>query len=165
MIFANIQLGRHVEIDATTSINHVIIKDYVKIAKRCSVFGSEAAPLVIGEGSYVGMNSILNGYAAPLIIGSHVSFAQNVNIMTDSGPNASEILQRIFPVKCGEVRIGDHCWIGAFAIIMPEVHLGKFCVVGANSFVTGSFPDYSVIGGTPARLIRTLSENEIILLS
>ena len=79
----------------------------------------------IGSKSYVGMFSILNGYAARLEIGSCVSIAQNVNIMTDSGPNASPRLQRIFPLQKGDVRLGDHCWIGAGAIIMPGVSLGS----------------------------------------
>jgi acetyltransferase-like isoleucine patch superfamily enzyme len=63
------------------------------------------------------------------------------------------------------VSIGDHTWIGAHAVIMPNVELGKFCVVAANSFVNSSFPDYAVIGGTPAKLIRILNDNEISLLN
>jgi acetyltransferase-like isoleucine patch superfamily enzyme len=44
---------------------------------------------------------------------------------------------------------------------MPAVTLGKYCVVAANSFVNKSFPDYTIIGGTPAKLIRTLTPSEI----
>ncbi|MEG2278313.1 MAG: acyltransferase, partial [Odoribacter sp.] len=165
MIFANISLGLNVEIDPTTTINNVVIKDYAKIAKYCSVFGSKEFPLIIGEHSYIGMNTILNGYSAPLTIGACVSIAQNVNIMTDSGPNASERLQRVFPIKTGIVEIGDHSWIGASVVIMPDVRLGKYCIVAANSFVTKSFSDYSVIGGSPAQKIRTLSSDEITMIS
>jgi acetyltransferase-like isoleucine patch superfamily enzyme len=43
---------------------------------------------------------------------------------------------------------------------MPNVAIGKYCVVAANSFVNQSFPDYSIIGGTPAKLIRTLTDSE-----
>lgn len=107
------------------------------------------------------MFSILNGYAARLEIGSCVSIAQNVNIMTDSGPNASPRLQRIFPLQKGAVRLGDHCWIGAGAIIMPGVSLGECCIVAANSFVTKSFGPHMVIGGNPAKAIRRLTEQEI----
>ena len=81
--------------------------------------------------------------------------------MTNSGPNASEILQRIFPVIEGEVIIGDHTWIGASVIITPGVEIGDFCIIGANSFVTSSFPSYSIIGGTPAKLLRMLTKEEI----
>lgn len=158
-------LGSGVEIDPSSSVNNISIGDKVKIAKRVSAFGSKETPLIIGKESYIGMNSILNGYAAELSIGENVSIAQNVNIMTDSGPNASEKLQRIFPVITGKVRIGNHCWIGASSIIMPDVTLGEYCVVAAGSFVKDSFPDYSIIGGTPAKLIRKLNENEIIKLT
>jgi len=54
----------------------------------------------------------------------------------------------------GKVKIGNHCWIGAGAIILKNVELGDGCVVGAGAVVTKSFPNGSVIAGVPARLIR-----------
>jgi acetyltransferase-like isoleucine patch superfamily enzyme len=161
MITQNITLGKNVDIDPSTSINNIRIGNNVKIAKNCSIFGGPNNLLEIGANSYIGMNAILNGFKERLTIGSHVSIAQNVNIMVDSGPNASEQLQKIFPIIEAEVEIGDHSWIGAGVCIMPGVTLGRFCVVAANSFVNKSFSDYTVIGGTPARVIRILSENEI----
>ena len=161
MKFSNINLGNNVEIDPSTSFNNVNIKDNVKIAKRCSIFGGDKNLLEIGKGSYIGMNTIINGFAAKVTIGKNVSIAQNVNIMADSGPNASKALQGIFPIEKGPVSIGDHCWIGANAIIMPNVALGEFSIVAANSYVNSSFPKYAVIGGSPARLIRKLTNEEI----
>lgn len=161
MIYANISLGKDVNIDPSSAINNVLIEDGVKIAKRCSIFGSEDHLLVIGRESYVGMNSILNGFAAKIKIGHNVSIAQNVNMMVDSAPNASEVLQRIFPFEVAPITIGNHCWIGASSIIMPGVTLGDYCVVAANSMVKKSFPAYSIIGGTPAKLIRMLTKEEI----
>ena len=165
MKFANISLGTNVEIDPSTSFNNVTIGDNVKIAKRCSLFGGPENILEIKENSYVGMNTIINGFAAKVIIGTNVSIAQNVNIMADSGPNASPALQQLFPIEKKSISIGNHCWIGASAIIMPGVELGNFCTVAANSYVNTSFPPYSVIGGSPAKLIRTFTQNEIDLLS
>jgi acetyltransferase-like isoleucine patch superfamily enzyme len=160
MKFANINLGKDVEIDPSSSINNVIIGDGVKIAKRCSIYGSSDNLLEIGTNSYVGMNSTLNGFAAKLVIGKNVSIAQNTNIMVDSGPNASPAMQSIFPLEKGPVIIGNDCWIGASAIIMPNVSLGEFCIVAANSYVNKSFPAFSIIGGNPARLIRSFTEDE-----
>jgi acetyltransferase-like isoleucine patch superfamily enzyme len=59
------------------------------------------------------------------------------------------------------VHIGDLCWLGASVIIMPGVTLGKAVIVAANSFVNQSYDSYCVIGGTPAKLIRRLTEEEI----
>lgn len=40
--------------------------------------------------------------------------------------------------------IGDDCWIGTLAIILPGVHIGKQCIVAAGAVVTRSFPDRSI---------------------
>lgn len=161
MKLQNIFLGNEVNIDPSSSINNVKIGNNVKIAKNCSIYGGPDNLLEIGDYSYIGMNTILNGYVKKLKIGEHVSIAQNVNVMVDSGPNASDLMQKVFPVIKKEVIIGDHTWIGANVTIMPGVKLGKFCVVAANSFVNRSFPDYTVIGGSPAKLIRSFTQEEI----
>lgn len=160
MKFSNIDLGNNVEIDPSTSFNNIRIGDNVKIAKRCSVYGSAAHILEIRNDSYVGMNTIIDGYAEKVIIGTNVSIAPNVHIMSASGPNASKALQRVFPITSGPVTIGDHCWIGAGAVIMPGVTLGKYCIVAVNSFVNKSFPDFTIIGGAPAKVIREMTEAE-----
>jgi galactoside O-acetyltransferase len=160
MKFANINLGRDVEIDPSSSVNNVRIGDNVRIARRCSIYGGPDNLLEIGDGTYIGMNSILNGYAAKLRIGCNVSIAQNVNIMVDSGPNASAEMQRVFPVEKKAVTIGDHVWIGTGSIIMPGVTLGVYCVVAANSYVNRSFDAFTIIGGSPAKVIRSFTDEE-----
>jgi len=161
MKFANIKLGENVDIDTSSNVNHIAIGDRVRIAKRCSIFGGPDNQLQIGNDVYIGMHSIVIGFWSKITIGNNVSIAQNVNIISASGPNASERMQRIFPIDKGEIEIGEHSWIGAFAVIMPHVKLGKYCVVAANSYVNSSFPDYSIVGGTPAKLIRRFTDQEI----
>ena len=151
MVYANIMLGENVQLDPSSSINNIIIGNNVRIAKHVSAYGGPNNLLEIGANTYIGMNCILNGFSAKLTIGKYVSFAQN----------ASSEMQKIYPIYKKEVSIGDHSWIGASAIIMPGVILGKFCVVAAGSFVTTSFPDFSIVGGTPAKLIRNFSDSEI----
>lgn len=153
---SNIFLGKDVIIDPSSTFNNVKIGDNVKISKNCNIYGSSENILRIGKETTVAMGSLLNGYANKLLIGENVSIAQNVNIMTDSGPNASKEMQAYFPLVNGPVIIGNHSWIGANSIIMPNVNLGEFCVVAANSFVNRSFPSYSVIGGNPAKLIKKI---------
>ena len=156
MILNNIILANNVFVDPTSSINNIKIEDGVRIAKRCSLFGSKENLIEIGKDSYIGMNTIINGFRGKVVIGYSVSIAQSVNIMADSGPNASLEMQEFFPLLQGDINIGNHCWIGANSVIMPTVTLGEFCVVAANSFVNKSFEAYSVIGGNPAKLIKKL---------
>ena len=161
MITSNISLGKNVFIEKTSTINNVRIEDDTKVGGYVKIFGSVDNILHIGKGCYVGINSIIEGFNAKVTIGNYVSFAQNVNIFSGSGPNASDIFQKVFPIIKGEIKIGDHTWIGASAIIMPNTAIGKFCIIAANSFVNSSFPNYTIIGGSPAKKIRSLTSDEI----
>lgn len=161
MITSQLYLGKSVYVEKTASINNVRIGDDVKIGGYATIFGSSDNVLQIGEGCYIGPNSLVDGYHGRITIGMYVSIAQNVKILSGSGPNASKSLQKIFPITKGDIKIGNHSWIGANAVVMPNSIIGKYSVVAANSFVNSSFPDYSIIGGTPAKIIRSLTAEEI----
>lgn len=62
----------------------------------------------------------------------------------------------------GKIVIGHDCWLGIGTTILSNVSLGNGCIVAAGSVVTKSFPPYSIIGGSPAKLIRYRFSNEII---
>lgn len=160
MIISNIELGKNVDIDPTANVNNVKLGDNVLIRKYCSVFGAPSHPAIIGGDTKISIASILNGFDAPLLIGERCAISQNTKIMTGSGPWSVK-MRRAFPIVREPVTIGNDCWIGVDCIIMPNVTLGDFCIVAANSFVNKSFPEYSIIGGNPARLIRSFTDDEI----
>jgi acetyltransferase-like isoleucine patch superfamily enzyme len=164
MITGNINIGQNVFLDPTSKVNNAYIDDNVKIAANVNIFGSPTNQLKIGQNSYIGPYCMLEGFNGRVTIGSFVSFAQRITLLSGSAPNGSDRMQRIFPIQRGPITIGDHTWIGAHCVIMPNVELGKYCVVAANSFVNKSFPDYSIIGGSPAKLIRVLTQKEIKIL-
>lgn len=58
------------------------------------------------------------------------------------------------PILYSLTEIGENCFLGAGAKIQAGTVLGKQCVVGANSVVRGTFPDYSVIVGVPGRIVK-----------
>ena len=161
MITSNIHLGKNVKLGKDAHINNASLGDNTRLAGRVKIFGSEEHIIEVGKDCYFALNCFIEGFNDKVIIGDNVSFAPNVHLISGSGPNASTTLQKIFPIEKGPVTIGDHSWISVNATIMPNVTIGKFCVVAANSFVNESFPDYSIIGGVPAKLIRSLTQNEI----
>lgn len=56
--------------------------------------------------------------------------------------------------KNAPVTIGDSCWLGHGAIILPGVTIGRHVVVAAGAVVTSDVPDYCVVAGAPARIVR-----------
>ena len=53
-----------------------------------------------------------------------------------------------------EVNIGDDVWIGRRVMIMPGIKIGKGVIIGAGAVVTKSIPDYCIVGGVPAKVLR-----------
>lgn len=118
---------------------------------------TKGAKIFVGDGTQAGRNLVVSA-CKKIFIGKKCLLSYNVSIM-DHDHNVLD--PGIPPLEGGiteghEIVIEDECFIGAHSFILKGVRLGKHCVVGANSVVTDSFPAYSVIAGSPARLIRTL---------
>ena len=56
------------------------------------------------------------------------------------------------------MHIGDDVWIGTNVIILPGVNVGSHCIIGAGAIVTKDVPDYAIVGGNPAKIIRMRNE-------
>jgi acetyltransferase-like isoleucine patch superfamily enzyme len=90
-----------------------------------------------------------------LTIGDRVSIAPRVTIVTSSHPNRSRI-RSFAPVAKGPVIIGDDAWIGAHAVILPGVTIGRGAVVATAAVVVTDVPPLAIVAGQPARQIRLL---------
>ena len=64
----------------------------------------------------------------------------------------------------GDTVVGNDVWIGQNAVILPGVHIGDGCIIGANAVVASDMPPYSVMVGNPAKVIRKRFDDEMIEL-
>ncbi len=107
-----------------------------------------------GNDVYLNYNCIFLD-VCKITVGSNVLFAPGVQVLTASHPLDSET--RINGLEYGKpVSIGDNCWIGAGAIILPGVTIGINTVIGAGSVVTKDIPDNTLAVGNPCKLIKNL---------
>ena len=111
--------------------------------------------LVIGKNVNIS-NRFTALVADEVIIGDDVLIASDV-LVTSENHGMDPLSNKSYacqPLNASPVIIGDGCWIGEKATIMPGVKIGKKCIVAANAVVTYSCPDYCIIGGVPARIIK-----------
>ncbi|WP_319800635.1 sugar O-acetyltransferase [Luteolibacter arcticus] len=115
----------------------------------------------IGRNTFVNVNCVFadNNF---ITIGDDTLIGPAVQIYTAGHPLLPE--ERASPpgsaspyVTTGKpVSIGNQCWIGGGAIILPGVTIGDGCTIGAGSVVTKSIPSRSVAAGNPCRILKTL---------
>ena len=88
-------------------------------------------------------------------IGNNVLFGPHVQIYPATHPLDTE--QRIVLQEYAKpIEIGDNCWIGGGAIILPGVKIGKNSIIGSGAVVTKNIPDNVVAAGNPAKIIKKL---------
>ena len=112
----------------------------------------------IGDGTYINSGLVLiDDYR--ITIGKGCLLGTGVTLCTTGHPIDPEERAKgcmySFPIT-----VKDGAWIGASAIVLPGITIGRYAVVGAGSVVTKDIPDYVVAAGNPCRVIREIDEHD-----
>lgn len=105
-----------------------------------------------------GLTIVDNGKKGMVVIEDYVTFAPNVTLITKSAPGHihPSLKKEDLPLAEGKIKIKEGTWIGTNVTILPNITIGKCCVIGAGAVVTKDVPDYMVVAGVPAKEIRKL---------
>lgn len=152
-------VDRYCFIDAL-SREGIIFGKNVSIGKNTTIECSGTLKS-IGKGLIVGDNVGLGthgyfGCAGGIYIGSNTILGNFVSMHSENH-NYQHVYTpiRLQGVNRKGIKIGNDCWIGAKVTILDGTDLGDGCIVAAGAVVRGKIPSYSIIGGVPAKLIKS----------
>lgn len=135
--------------------DRVIVRDHARL--ECIAYKGDqifTPHLILEEGVSIEQRCHITA-ADELIVGKNTLISFDVSIQdTDHEYQTLDIAiaQQTLHVK--KTKIGENCFLGSGVKIQAGTILGKHCVVGANAVVKGEFPDYCVIVGIPAKIVK-----------
>lgn len=151
-----------------TNPHHMEIGDRVFIRngariETCITNECRIPELVIGNNTNIEQNVHIICHNK-INIGSNVSITGNCTIVDTTHPY-EDVND---PIKIGArildddafVEIGDGCFIGFGSMILPNVKIGEYAIIGAHSVVTKDVPSYCVAVGNPAKIVKTYDADE-----
>jgi maltose O-acetyltransferase len=122
----------------------------------------------VGDDVVLGRNAFLIAAKSEIVIGNKVVFGPEV-VLYGGGHNIAAVgrymldVEEKLPTDDRGIVIEDDVWVGARAIILRGVTIGRGAVVGAGSLVTKSVPPYAIVGGNPAKIIKYRWEVDTII--
>jgi len=133
----NVGIGAYSRVVVSTSLHH--LGEYIKIGNNVG----------IGEFAYLGGAGGLE-IGDECIIGQYFSCHPENHLADDLN-----LAIRLQGVSRKGIKIGKNCWIGSKVTILDGVEIGDNCIVAAGAVVNKSFPSNSVIGGVPAKILKS----------
>ena len=132
--FNKFSIGNNSTIEDFATVNNgvgdVFIGDRTRIGLGCTIIG----PVKIGNDIMLAQNIVLSGL-------NHSYEDLSLPISTQG-------------ITTSLIEVDDETWIGANSVIVAGIKIGKHCVIAGGSVVTKNVPDYSIVGGNPARILK-----------
>ncbi|MDO4310360.1 MAG: acyltransferase [Prevotella sp.] len=124
------------------------------VVESFSCINNAVGDVVIGDHTRIGLHSTVIG---PVTIGSHVNLAQGITISALNHNFADSSLPiDAQGVSTSQIVIEDDVWIGANAVVLPGVRIGRHSVVAAGAVVTRDVPSGSLVAGVPATVRKII---------
>ncbi len=176
--------GRNVTFGCNVVLRHprkirlgddVVIDDNVVLDAK----GSDNEGLFIGNGVFVGRNTILSCKNGDILIDDHANLGFNCEIFSASRVRVGRnVLMAAYvylvggthtfgrldiPIIAQErisngITVGDNTWLGAHAVVFDGVQIGAECIIGAGAVVSQNVPDWKIAAGVPARVLKDRRE-------
>lgn len=125
----------------------------LKLASRVNIY--DPSMLSCGDNVYIGYNTYIGG--GEVFLDDEVIIGPFCCIVAGNHTSKDESY-RFGPYQSGRIEIGKGTWLGAHATITANVKIGRGCVIAANAVVTKDVPDYTMVGGVPAKFIKSTKE-------
>ena len=155
---AKSRIGKYARLDILP--NHHFAMGAASVIEDFSIINNGLGDVQIGAHVFIGASNVIIG---PVAIDDHVMTAQHVVFSgMNHGIKDGTVPYRYQPCTVEQITVGEGSWIGANAVILPGVQIGRFCVIAAGSVVSRNVPEYHMAAGNPAVLIKQLDrENGI----
>mgnify|MGYP004513462675 FL=1 len=121
----------------------------------------EGGRIIIGNNVAIEQNVHIISHSTFLKIGNDTTISANVFI-SNVNHKYDDIRKSVMDqgIQKQETIIGDSCFIGYGAVILPGTVLGNHCIIGANAVVKGKYPSNSVVVGAPGRVVKQYNDKQ-----
>jgi acetyltransferase-like isoleucine patch superfamily enzyme len=152
---SNVYIDRHAMLDAKGAKSSIRVGDSVLIGSS-TILSCAQATITVGSDVSTGPNCYIRASRGPVTLGSFVTIGTGAIIISGSADYRRldiPMIKQDAPAR--GISIADDVWIGVGAKIIDGVSVGEGSVIGAGAVVIGDVPDYSIVAGVPAKIIRT----------
>ncbi len=138
---------------------NIEIADNVYVGHQTILKGYYKNSMILGAGTWIGQQCFFHA-AGGLELGQNVGVGPGVRIITSYHVEAGRSVPILHaPIEFEPVVVGDDCDLGVGCVLLPGTRLGRGVQVGAGAVVKGDFPDYAVVAGVPARILKMRPES------
>jgi acetyltransferase-like isoleucine patch superfamily enzyme len=179
-------VGRNVVFGANVTIRHphkIRIGDNVVIDDQCCLDakGTDNQGITIGEGVFVGRNTILSCKNGDIIVEDKANLGFNCEIFSASRVRIGKnILMAAYTYLVGGdhlydrvdipvleqgrtargIDVDDNVWLGTHVVVTDGARIGRDAIIGAGAVVVGEIPEFAIAMGIPAKVVRDRREDE-----